>query len=82
MRRIAVWIIVGCCVAMGGTSRLEAADQEADRAAIEKAIASYTAAFNARDAGALAAHWGPEAVYTNPQGSYCGVADTSALPGE
>lgn len=47
-------------------SMLFAADQAADRAAIEKAVASYTAAFNARDANSLAAHWSPEAVYINP----------------
>ncbi|MCA9140073.1 MAG: SgcJ/EcaC family oxidoreductase [Planctomycetales bacterium] len=43
-----------------------AADQAADKAAIEKSIESYTAAFNAGDAKSLAEHWGPEAVYTNP----------------
>jgi uncharacterized protein (TIGR02246 family) len=42
------------------------ADQAADKAAIEKAVTSYTVAFNARDAKALAAHWSPEAVYVNP----------------
>ena len=35
------------------------------RAAIEKAIQSYVAAFNTRDAKKLAAHWSPEAVYTS-----------------
>ncbi len=47
-------------------SMLFGADQAADKAAIEKAAASYTAAFNAHDAKALAAHWSPEAVYINP----------------
>jgi uncharacterized protein (TIGR02246 family) len=47
-------------------SMLLGADQAADKAAIEKAVASYTAAFNARDAKALAARWSPEAVYINP----------------
>jgi uncharacterized protein (TIGR02246 family) len=43
-----------------------AADQEADRALIEKTIASYTKAFNSGDAKSLASHWGKDAVYTNP----------------
>ena len=37
-----------------------------DKAAIEKSVASYVAAFNRSDAKALAQHWSPEAVYTNP----------------
>lgn len=49
-----------------GVSTARAADQTADKAAIEKAIASYTAAFNAHDAKALAGHWSPEAIYINP----------------
>ncbi len=44
----------------------QAADQSADQTAIEKRVASYMAAFNARDAKTLAAHWSPEAVYVNP----------------
>lgn len=43
-----------------------AADQAADKAAIAAAVKSYTAAFNARDAKKLAAHWSPEAIYINP----------------
>ena len=43
-----------------------AADQSAARLAIEQAVKSYTAAFNAGDSAALAAHWSPEAVYVNP----------------
>ncbi len=43
-----------------------AADQAVDRAAIEQAIEAYTAAFNARDAKALAARWSPGAIYINP----------------
>lgn len=34
-----------------------------DRAAIQKSVESYVAAFNAKDAKALAAHWSPEGVY-------------------
>lgn len=42
------------------------ADQAEDEAAIRKSVESYTEAFNKQDAKALAAHWSPEAVYTNP----------------
>lgn len=42
------------------------ADQAVEEAAIRKAVESYTAAFNKQDAKALASHWSPEAVYTNP----------------
>jgi uncharacterized protein (TIGR02246 family) len=34
-----------------------------DRATIQKSVESYVAAFNAKDARALAAHWSPEGVY-------------------
>ena len=53
-------------VSLLGQELALAADQAAEKAAIEKAIASYTAAFNAGDTKALAEHWGPEAVYINP----------------
>jgi uncharacterized protein (TIGR02246 family) len=36
-----------------------------DEAGIKKAVADYVAAFNKHDAKALAAHWSPDAVYTN-----------------
>jgi uncharacterized protein (TIGR02246 family) len=42
------------------------ADQAEDEAAIRKMVQSYTAAFNKRDAKALAGHWLPEAVYVDP----------------
>jgi len=58
---VAVFVAVMC-----GEQRAFAVDQAADKAAIEKAIESYTVAFNAGDAKALAEHWGPEAVYVNP----------------
>ena len=54
------------CVAALCNMTAHAADQSVDKATIEKRVASYTAAFNARDAKALAAHWSPEAVYVNP----------------
>ncbi|PHS15269.1 MAG: DUF4440 domain-containing protein [Blastopirellula sp.] len=42
------------------------ADQAEDKGLIEKAVASYTAAFNKGDAKALAEHWGANAIYINP----------------
>jgi uncharacterized protein (TIGR02246 family) len=44
----------------------EADPQATDEAAIRKAVESYVAAFNQRDARAVAALWTPTAVYTNP----------------
>ena len=61
-----IWIMAVCVAVMCGEPRAFAVDQAADKAAIEKAIESYTAAFNAQDAKALAEHWGAEAVYVNP----------------
>ena len=59
--------ILAVCVAVRCSEpRAFAVDQAADKAAIEKAVESYTTAFNAKDAKALAAHWSPEAVYINP----------------
>ncbi len=58
-----VVVFVGVC----GPLEAFAADGAADKGAIEKSIASYVAAFNAHDSKALAAHWSPEAVYTNPR---------------
>ncbi|NOY42056.1 MAG: nuclear transport factor 2 family protein [Planctomycetes bacterium] len=51
---------------MSGMQATFATDQAADKAVIEKSVESYVAAFNAHDSEALAAHWSPEAVYTNP----------------
>ena len=42
-----------------------AEDAGGETAAIQKAIGSYQAAFNSRDASRLAAHWSPEGVYTS-----------------
>jgi uncharacterized protein (TIGR02246 family) len=53
-------VIVAC-----GAFSASAADPAAGKAAIEKAVASYVAAFNAGDAKALAALWSPEGVYTS-----------------
>jgi uncharacterized protein (TIGR02246 family) len=63
--RYGIGVLAVCVAAMCGEPRALAADQAADKAAIEKAIESYTAAFNARDAKALAEHWSPEGVYTS-----------------
>jgi uncharacterized protein (TIGR02246 family) len=61
-----IGILIVCVAVMSGLQTAFAADQTADKAAIEKAIESYTAAFNAGDPKTLAEHWGPEAVYVNP----------------
>jgi len=55
-------------VAFGLTSAFGADEnpQAADEAAIRQAVEAYVAAFNQKDAPALAALWSPEAVYTNP----------------
>ncbi|TWU30359.1 YybH family protein [Bythopirellula polymerisocia] len=66
MKRM-VWGIVAVLFAVCGSEAAIAADGAADKAAIEKSVASYVAAFNAHDSAALAAHWSPEAVYTNPR---------------
>ncbi|MDC0934670.1 SgcJ/EcaC family oxidoreductase [Pirellulales bacterium] len=62
------WRCLACCVAVAAQGPLPALamDSAADKAEIEKSVASYVAAFNASDSKALAAHWSPEAVYTNP----------------
>ena len=61
------WISAVLCVAIVacGSFTASAANGTADKAAIEKAVASYVAAFNAGDAKALAALWSPEGVYTS-----------------
>ncbi len=61
-----ICMLVACAIVMCSVTTASAADQAADKATIEKAVESYTAAFNAGDASALAAHWSPEAVYMNP----------------
>ena len=52
-------------VAWSGSS-VTAFDEAKAQEAVKKRIASYTAAFNAHDAKALAEHWLPDAVYINP----------------
>jgi uncharacterized protein (TIGR02246 family) len=61
-----IGILAVCVFTMSGEPTTFAADQAADHAAIEKAVESYTAAFNDKDAKSLAAHWSPEAIYINP----------------
>lgn len=56
--------MVASSVVSAGATR--AGDQASLEAAIGKAVESYVVAFNRGDAKALAALWGPEAVYTNP----------------
>ena len=49
---------------LASASMIHAEDAD-DRTTIQAAIESYVAAFNARDAKALAAHWSPDGVYTS-----------------
>jgi uncharacterized protein (TIGR02246 family) len=66
MRRFSIGhclVLLGLCWHGAGTAH---ADQAEDEAAIRKGVESYTTAFNNRDAKAIAAHWLPEAVYTDP----------------
>jgi uncharacterized protein (TIGR02246 family) len=65
MKHLTLCILCGS-IALAVSATPATADQVADKAAIEKAIETYTAAFNAGDAESLAAHWSPEAVYVNP----------------
>jgi uncharacterized protein (TIGR02246 family) len=51
---------------LGLSGGVALAGQAEDEAAIRQSVESYTAAFNKQDAKTLAAHWSPEAVYTNP----------------
>src|ERR1700685_4020315 len=66
MRRFSIGhylVLLGLCWHCAGAAQ---ADQAEDEAAIRKSVESYTAAFNKRDAKAIAAHWLPEAVYIDP----------------
>ena len=65
MERLILTAAMAAC-SLATTTVVEAADQVAEEAAIRKTVESYTAAFNQRDAKALAAHWSPEAIYVNP----------------
>ena len=58
-----VLVLLGLCWHCADTAH---ADQVEDEAAIRKSVESYTAAFNNRDAKAIAAHWLPEAMYIDP----------------
>ncbi|MCH9655923.1 MAG: SgcJ/EcaC family oxidoreductase [Planctomycetes bacterium] len=62
----ALCVLFLCVGVLCGAHGAFAADQAKDKQAIEKSIASYTAAFNAGDSKALASHWGTDAVYNNP----------------
>ncbi len=55
--------LLGLCWLCAGSIQADQADEEA---AIRKMVESYVAAFNNRDAKAVAAHWLPDAVYTDP----------------
>ena len=64
------WALAAMAAALILTMAAQAAETKPegrqDENAIRAAVASYVAAFNRGDAGALAALWSPEAVYTNP----------------
>ena len=61
------WSVIFLCIGvLYGGQTTWAADQAKDKAAIEKAVQSYTTAFNAGDSKALAAHWAADAIYNNP----------------
>ncbi len=59
-------VLVALVVVLFTIPLARAGSQAEDKAAIERRIRSYTAAFNAHDAKALADHWAPGAVYVNP----------------
>jgi uncharacterized protein (TIGR02246 family) len=63
-RLICTVVMAASSVASAGAARAD--DQASMEAAIGKAVESYVVAFNQGDAKALAALWGPDAVYTNP----------------
>jgi uncharacterized protein (TIGR02246 family) len=63
-RLICTAVMAASSVALAGAARAD--DQATMEAAIGKAVQSYVVAFNQGDAKALAALWGPEAVYSNP----------------
>jgi uncharacterized protein (TIGR02246 family) len=59
-------ILTVTLVSLGSAQAAEKPSADApsgDRAVIEKSIESYVAAFNVKDAKALAAHWSPDGVY-------------------
>lgn len=58
-----VFSLALCCTAFGQDSP---SSQDAEEAAIGKAVKAYVDAYNRGDAKSLAALWSPEAVYTNP----------------
>ncbi len=63
MRFESIVLFIVLATVAGLPDHAGAQDRDTDRAAIEKSIQSYVAAFNARDAAALAQHWSPEGVY-------------------
>ena len=65
MKRLVLTCLLSCAIVFAATAAASAQQAAQDKAAIEKAVASYVKAFNARDAKALAAHWSPEGVYTS-----------------
>lgn len=66
IRTPALGIAIAFFTAVALTATTGFADQAADEAAIRKNAEAYVAAYNNRDANALAAMWSPDAVYTDP----------------
>lgn len=65
---ICIHLVVAVALISATANAQEGAKKEPvdkDKAPIAEAIKSYEAAFNARDAETLAAHWSPEGVYTS-----------------
>jgi uncharacterized protein (TIGR02246 family) len=60
-----IWPLALLVLAATSATRADENRQAADEAAIHKAVAAYVEAFNKGDADALAALWGPDAVYVN-----------------
>jgi uncharacterized protein (TIGR02246 family) len=65
MKRVFLSLLVLVVLLIRWAGAQEPSPPAADETAIRKAVESYAAAFNARDAKALADHWSPEAVYFN-----------------
>jgi uncharacterized protein (TIGR02246 family) len=66
MKQVVLTLWFSFVVVAFGARNEVLADQAEDEAAVRKSVESYTEAFNKQDAKTLAAHWSPEAVYTNP----------------
>ncbi|GAG12971.1 unnamed protein product, partial [marine sediment metagenome] len=64
MRYFLPMVVVGLLIPLAASAQ-DASTPTAEEAEIREAGEKYVAAFNERDAEALAALWSPDAVYTN-----------------